>query len=340
MRKVLTQNNLSQRSATKTLLAVSFSLSLAALACTTNHTPGNGTPTRSGPEVRTAPTSGITSSSESAPALPPPMTSSSRGFDALPVNNGMSTSDNAAATMAAHQRVRVLGPVSPGASASGGAIPVAGAQFNNPALITNPQVTVNSTISSTPTGVITSGTGGSGGVVSGTTSNVAINGVTNNATVTGVTGTNTSGLVLGGNVTEAGAAIFTPATTAVTATPTASAIAVTPGQYGVAPSPTIASGAVIPPTAATSGTLGVLNTTGTTTVTAPVATTATTTGSANVTAAASVGGTATANARIARMRSAGTTTTKSTATSTSNASSVRVLNANGRVTVTNVKPQR
>src|SRR5918998_1340833 len=53
----------------RTLLAVSLAASLAAFGCTTNHNLGNGTPTRSGPEVRSAPTSGVTSGTEqSTPA--------------------------------------------------------------------------------------------------------------------------------------------------------------------------------------------------------------------------------------------------------------------------------
>ena len=59
------------------LLAASLAASLVAFGCTTNQNLGNGTPTRSGPDVRTAPTSGVTTGGETyTPPMPPPMTSS------------------------------------------------------------------------------------------------------------------------------------------------------------------------------------------------------------------------------------------------------------------------
>jgi hypothetical protein len=68
---------LARPSTSRLLLAVSLAAGLVASGCTTNRNLGNGAPTRSGPELRTAPTSGVTGASErDTPVLPPPMTSS------------------------------------------------------------------------------------------------------------------------------------------------------------------------------------------------------------------------------------------------------------------------
>ena len=77
MGKIHESKDLKTRRATSPLLAFSLAASLAAFGCTTNLNPGNGTPTRSGSDIRTAPTSGINGGSESAPVVPPPMTSRS-----------------------------------------------------------------------------------------------------------------------------------------------------------------------------------------------------------------------------------------------------------------------
>ncbi|HYI12468.1 MAG TPA: hypothetical protein VEK57_25670 [Thermoanaerobaculia bacterium] len=219
MSKALQNKNLSGRPATRTLLAVSLALTLAAFGCTTNRTLGNGDPVMT-PGSRFTPTGGIGSGSESAPSIPPPMMSSSTyssvSSQALPrVTSRASrlSPDEAAAIMAAQApRVRVLGPAVPGPAnrpyASDG-------QFINPALQTNPQLTINSSsLISQPVTGITSGAGeaiigGSGVVVSG-------------ATTTG------TGLTLAGNVTT-GAVISTP--TATVLTPTAAAIPLPVGTF-------------------------------------------------------------------------------------------------------------
>jgi hypothetical protein len=137
------------------LLAVSLAASLAAAGCTTNHTLGNGTPTRSGPELRTAPTSGLSSGTEQQ--TPPPMTSSYSRTEAsvLPAATKRSASraDRAAAIMARHQgpRGRYLGVVNPGLTgrAYHSDLRPTG-QWVNPAMLANPQQTINSSISSRP----------------------------------------------------------------------------------------------------------------------------------------------------------------------------------------------
>jgi hypothetical protein len=82
MGKIFDHKDLQTRRTSRSLLALSLAASLAAFGCTTNLNLGNGAPSRSGSEIRTAPTSGVSSGSESAPVLPPPMTSSSTRAEA------------------------------------------------------------------------------------------------------------------------------------------------------------------------------------------------------------------------------------------------------------------
>ncbi|HEV7242070.1 MAG TPA: hypothetical protein VGQ36_22765 [Thermoanaerobaculia bacterium] len=134
-------------------LAASFAASLAAISCTSNHNLGNGTPTRSGPDVRTAPTSGVTTGGETyTPPMPPPMMSSY-------APSIRRSPDEAAAIMAQHQANRgvYLGVTNPGPNRP--VVVAQSGQFVNPAMLVNPQATVNSSISSQPTPVISSGAG-------------------------------------------------------------------------------------------------------------------------------------------------------------------------------------
>lgn len=141
MSKAHEKKNLQKRRTAGPLLAVSLAASLAAFGCTTNRNLGNGTPTRSGPDVRTAPTSGVTSGSEGeTPVLPPPMTSAT-----------LTRADAAAAIMAQQQpaRGRYLGIVNPGVADRGyvSDTRVTG-QLIPPSFIANPQATINESISS------------------------------------------------------------------------------------------------------------------------------------------------------------------------------------------------
>ena len=176
----------------KSLLAMALAASLAAVGCTTNQNYGNGTPTRSGPDVRSAPTSGVTSGGETyTPPMPPPMTSSYSRSEVLPSVTTKRTirrdPNAAAAIMRQHQINR--GVVYLGASNPGSGASVVDPQSNrveNASLYVNPQATVNSSISSSPTGVINSGADGSAAptVSGGTTAAVTLPG-------TAVTGTGT-----------------------------------------------------------------------------------------------------------------------------------------------------
>lgn len=242
MRTTLRNKNLSQRPAARTLLAVSLSLTLAAFGCTTDRTLGNGDPVTT-PGGRFTPSGGVTSGSESAPSIPPPMMSSSTyssvSSQALPRVQSRSvrrlTPDEAALIMAEHApRVRVLGPAMPGpANRPYESDRLVTGQFINPALQTNPQLTINSSISSPATPAISSGAGEVGG---GDLGGAIIAGATVGTTAN-------SGLTVGGNATAttAGAALIaTPTGTAVS--PTAAALPLPAGAFAATTvSPTAAS---------------------------------------------------------------------------------------------------
>src|SRR5688572_10269323 len=125
MRNRLNRNNLNERPAARAIVALSLTASLAAFGCTTNKTPGNGDPYRSGPGVgpTAAPTSGVTGTSSGGTVPNPPMMSSSTYVEALPSVNARAkrlplSPDEAAAVMADHavlsRSVKVLGPANPG----------------------------------------------------------------------------------------------------------------------------------------------------------------------------------------------------------------------------------
>jgi hypothetical protein len=265
-------HDLRRQRLSRSLLAVSLAASLAAFGCTTNLNPGNGTPTRVGPELRTLPTSGITSGSETVTL--PPMTSSYTRAEAVrpvtPRSIRRSAAD-AAAIMAGHQAVRgrYLGTVNPGATGRAYASDHVGG-FVNPALLTNPQVTINSSISSGPTVAINSGAGGTGGGAAGVVvGGVTASGATAGAVIggTGVAATTTSmaagipvGALAGSRpaVTESIAA--NPAVTTVSGTTLAPAGAVTTPTRAAATNTTVtaASTANATTTATSSGAVRLL----------------------------------------------------------------------------------
>lgn len=150
MSKMLKMNSLFGQ---RPLLAISLAASVMAFGCTTDRTLGNGDlGGRSG--VPAAPTSGVTSGSETepTPTLPPPMTSSYLRPEALPkVARSVRrlTADEAAMLMAEHKpKYRVLGTVDPALS---------GNVYHSANLITgqNPAITTyNSSITSGATGAI------------------------------------------------------------------------------------------------------------------------------------------------------------------------------------------
>lgn len=380
MSKTLKNSNLTQHPATRALVAVSLSISLAAFGCTTDRTVGNGSPVTA-PGVRNTPTSGTSTGTESAPTPPPSMTSSSSyvGAQALPTvqRRGARVSAAEAAALLAQQqpRVRYLGPAYPGGTQSSGAASgyasdrqVTG-QFQNPALRTNPQITVNSTISSQPTAAVLSGAGGdAGGAGGGFAAGAFVGGSTANGggfTADSVAGG--TGLGIGGNTlgTNGAAPIFTNApagfspvaatglpigTLATTATPTTAPTAFT----SIAPSPLVSTSPTIAQnTAATQsalangsaaanaaaganiGSFGNV-TTGTTGLTLGGNTTGTT---ANGTTNGTVNGT-TVNSTSGTTANATANTTRGTATGRL-ANPVRVTrDVNGRAIITNTTNRR
>ncbi len=125
------------------LAVTSLALTLAFLGCTSNQYAGNGQPTMLTPTQNSVDHSS-TYGSSSGNAGTPPMASS---FTYV----GSSRVDvDALANLAAEQgyRGRILGPADPGGYGAG--VTIATGQFVSPALIANPQVTVNSSISSGP----------------------------------------------------------------------------------------------------------------------------------------------------------------------------------------------
>jgi hypothetical protein len=331
MSKTLKNQNLSERPATRTFLALSLAASMAAFGCTTDRNVGNGDPVVT-PGLRTSPTGGNSAGSESG-SVPPPMMSSYSGVQPLPAVRPriarMSAAEAAALLAEQRQpRVRVLGPASPD---SGGRPYVSDAvAYGQPyaGQQTEPRSTVNSSIYSAPTAVITSGAGeaiGSTDAAAATvvaTNGAALTGTTAASTVAGssvgTTVATTTTSSLGTNVTNAGGAVIAP--TSAAATPTASAIAA-PAAF--------ASVRTLSPTAA-----AVVN---------PPASISSSPALATVSSARTAGTTRSTAATTGSTATTGTTTTATSAsptqsgTATANvANPVRVVNSNGRMTITNV----
>jgi hypothetical protein len=196
------------------IAAAAVICSLAVFGCTTNRTPGDGQPSTS-PPMTPAATPGTSSGTN------PPMAS------AMDLSDRVERSIESQAIMAAHQRERFFGYINPA-----GPQPIppdqmpATGQFIPPSQYANPIATVNASISSPPTPVITSGANGDGAV------------------------------------TFVGAAATVPptatgTTSASLATPTTAALNATPGQFAAGPAATATSGpaATIPNTTALTPTL-------------------------------------------------------------------------------------
>jgi hypothetical protein len=156
MGKMMNCKDLQKQRTCRPLLAISLAASLAAFGCTTSLNPGNGTPTQSDPVMRSTPTSRAPMGSETL-TLPPPMTSSYTG----PQGSIRRSPDEAAAIMAQHQplRGRYLGVTNPGPSGRASISDGRTSPYVNPALLARPYSTVNSSISSPPTAVVSSGAG-------------------------------------------------------------------------------------------------------------------------------------------------------------------------------------
>jgi hypothetical protein len=225
MRNTLRKNNLSERARVRIVVALGLVVTLAGFGCTTNRTHAEGEPYLGAPSV--GPSSPTSTNGSSVPTTPQPMTSSYRGNEqalATPRPHRL-TPDEAALIMADHlPRVRVLGPVDPGKStrsyASDGMVT---GQVQNAAAYLNPQVTINSSITSPGVAAITNGAGGdaasSGGAIFTQASTLAT------PTTAGLTTPITSASSTSAPTTTLG--IMTPITAASATTPATTTAATT-----------------------------------------------------------------------------------------------------------------
>ena len=206
------------------VLPISLILTVALLGCTMNHNPGNGQPVTATPSMSPATTPGTSYGNT-------PMSSSY----AAPATSNVSRADQAAAIMREHQlyQPRFLGYLNPQPRVQQTAQSYDNGQLSYPQMA-NPELTVNSSISSGPYPVI-----GTGAVVlSGTTgaATVATTGTTSATSATGTTAatlapTLASGATVSPNVASSGlpsmasasGGTTTTTNTATTASSTASA---------------------------------------------------------------------------------------------------------------------
>lgn len=225
MRKVSRQNSIIARSGWRILAAASIAASLSLFGCTSDRIPGSGAPDRTSPGLGQSPSA--TPGSESNNPIPVHMSmASSMSFEAATAQVLRRVNVDALATAAANAgfRGRVLGPADPAAGSS--TTGIAGVdyptgQFINPAVLANPQYTVNSSINSVNVVPATTGDFSGGGAV-----------IVNGATVGAVTNSSTaaiSNLTAIPNQTTAAPVFLTPN---AVLTPTNSAVAM--------PSPTAA----------------------------------------------------------------------------------------------------
>ncbi len=204
----------------KNILAFALIATLAAFGCSTNRTHGEGEPYMGTPGVGPmAPTSNT--GGTSVPTTPPPMTSSYRGNEqALVTRPHKLTPDEAALIMADHlPKVRVLGPVNPGVGQPYASDRVVTGQTLNYANL-NPQVTVNSTLNSPATPVVTSGADLNGDVASAAVFPQSVAGTTPTTAANMVSPTTASATVPAASATTT---TLTPTTASATVTPTTAA---------------------------------------------------------------------------------------------------------------------
>ena len=325
MSKALKQNDLRARSGVRALV-VTMTLSVAAFGCTTNQFQTAGEPwpaSRAGGSVTP---SMSTTPGSAGPSIPATMVSGAVDpvVDAIAVIEADRSYDG-----------RVLGPAAPGSGAPSVSQQIATGQFISPAVLANPQTTVNRSVSSAPVPVVVSGGTVDAGAVFGgaivgdavtgavtgnagvTTANVGATGVSN-TTATGITNATSAATTVGtgttanfgptgvSNTTATG---ITNATTAATSIGTGTNAIV---STGAAAAPATASSVLATQTFGTSPRLNVDNT-------------------ALARNVATTGGALTLNDNgLATNR-----ITTGTAARPGSVSNVRVVNRGGRVVVTN-----
>jgi hypothetical protein len=253
------------------LLAAASLACVAAVGCSTDRTPGAGQPGRYEPSVGPTMPSATPGSEQNRPLNPPMISSYTAPNAVMPQHPNL----DALAIAAANQsfRGRYLGVADPGgvpsytmnAQAQAPAPVYETGQFINPSDSANPEITVNRSISSSPTPVVASG---GTGVFVGTTGGVAITAPagTSAAITSGITTTPTTAAT---TLTPTVAA-NSVATNVSTASASNAAAAVIDNRGGLL-TPTMTSGATPSPTVAANPGVGNVRT-GTT-----VATTANTT---------------------------------------------------------------
>ncbi|HEX9163888.1 MAG TPA: hypothetical protein VF980_19420 [Thermoanaerobaculia bacterium] len=374
MRKTSETTHKSERNGLRIVAALALAGSLAAFGCSTNKMPGNGEPAMSAPAAGS-----VAPNATSTPGSLSGTTPSNGGTPMTMISSspaaGFSAGDDAIATLKADQayRGRYLGQAAPNDNPNATMLSMQQqtGQFIPPSAYANPQVTVNSSISSPPTPAIVSGAGegvggatvaalpaGTAGITSGVVAApAAASGATTGAIANGVANVGTTGMsntTATGMTTATGAltvapaassnATATPILTTIGATPQANAAVAAMNAGGSTPSLTNGFTASTPRTntaattvAGTTGsgaTVGVASPSSNTTAT-PMTNNATA-ALTNTTASATVGvdrPVTASRASIARRPITAGTTRASTATA-----AVHVETANGTRVMTNSSP--
>src|SRR5712691_6591363 len=149
MRKTSNTTKASERNELPLIAAIALIGSLAMFGCSTNKYPGNGEPAMSAPAAGPVAPNATSTPGSSSGRTPQAMISSSP-------SSGVSASEDALAVLKADEgyRGKVLGPAAPGNnSGPSESMQRNTGQFVSPSTYANPQVTVNSSISSQPTAV-------------------------------------------------------------------------------------------------------------------------------------------------------------------------------------------
>ena len=246
--------------ALRLIAAASLACTVATVGCSTDRNPGAGAPQRYTPTVGPTMPSSTPGSEQNRPVNPPMISSYSPAPGQVVLQRRVDT--DALAIAAANQgyRGRYLGPADPGGLPSYVLNPQAATyqtgQFINPSDTANPEITVNSSISSPPTPVVTSG--GGAAIVNGIATTAAIGGTS--AITSGLITTPTTAAV---SVTPTIAAntVATNATTSAAANAPAAVI----NNGGGLLTPTMSSGATVSPTRAANPVIANVRTSGTTT---------------------------------------------------------------------------
>jgi hypothetical protein len=237
------------------LASTTLAAALAVFGCTTNKMPGDGQPTSMpyNSPATSAPTNGTSGGTRpgTSGGIIPMISSGPASMTRASVDNYALVAGQAGF------RGRILGPSFPGQADIGSSIAPTG-QFQNPALVANPEVTVNRSSSSDATPVVIDDSGAgitmisSSGITSAAT--VGAVGTTGPGTVgTGTIGTGTIGTtapltVAGSGTTAANGSVVTGAIATVPVT-MASAASTSPSQVVIGtPTPTQSSLGVPSPT--------------------------------------------------------------------------------------------